>query len=369
MKKVLLFLLLIPLTSLGQTNRTTISSGDFYNPLIWSPAGIPSNGDSLIINHDVILNLDVYYTSGQILINSSGSLTEGGADRSVWIDGGSLVNHGVYTSHLIWVSSGGFITNTGSMNSIDSVLAQGAITNSGIAGINDFWIAVGGSMDNSGTLTNTDSMLVQGPFINTGFATVYDLAVDEMATFDNSHMLTVTNNMHNQGRINNTWSIDVANDFSNCNTQNLDGVITNDGVFCVGNDFLNCDTITGSGNYYIGNQSTNTGALTGTHFFHTPTGALTLNTGTIQPSVTMTTGNCTAGLKGVETEKITIYPNPTGGIVSVSIESADYELLDFSGKSVQKGHFDQHTIDMTDLMSGVYFLHVNGGTPVRILKQ
>ena len=222
---VLLFTFIIPFLSFGQTTRVTTMDGDFYNPLIWSPVGLPTSGDMLTINHTVNMNLDIYYTAGQILISSSGSLIQDATPRSMWINGGSLVNNGTYSSHLLWVSGGGTITNTGSLNNIDSLLAQGAVTNSGIASINDFWIAVGGSMDNSGTLTNTDSMFVQGPFVNSGFANIYDLAVDEMATLDNSYILTVTNNMHNQGQINNTWSIDVANDFSNCNTQNFDGVI------------------------------------------------------------------------------------------------------------------------------------------------
>ena len=371
MKKLLLFAFAIPFFSFGQTNRTTTVSGDFLNPLIWSPIGVPTNGDSLTINHAVNITTDIYYNSGQILVSSSGSLIQDANQRSVWIDGGSLVNHGVYSSHLLWVSSGGYITNTGSLNNIDSLLAQGAVTNSGMAGINDFWIAVGGSMNNSGTLTNTDSLLVQGPFINTGFATVYDLAVDEMATFDNSHILTVTNNMHNQGTINNTWSIDVANDFSNCNTQNFDGVINNDGVFCIGHDFLNCggDTIMGSGDYYIGNLSSNLGVFTGTHFFHTPNGSLTLNTGTVDVTVTLTTGACTAGISSEEKLSLEVYPNPTEDVLQLSISDVKFELFDYTGKIVMEGIVENHMINLQNVTEGVYLLKVDGIHVHRIVKK
>ena len=280
MKKVLLLVFLIPVLSYAQTNRTTNQDGDFYNPLIWTPVGLPASGDILTINHAVNMNLDIYYTAGQININSGGSLIEDATPRSMWINGGSLSNAGTYSSHLIWVSSGGSVSNTGTMTGIDSLLVQADFTNNGNAAINDLWITVEGNLNNTGTLTNTDSMLVQGVFTNSGSAGVYDIAVDQQALFDNSGVMDISNNFHSQGLVQNVGTIDVGLDFSNCNTQTMDAMFESDGVFCIANNFLNCDgdTMAGSGVYHVGNMSTNLGVFSGNFVFNTPTGGLTVNT-------------------------------------------------------------------------------------------
>ena len=339
MKKILLIACILPAFGFSQTNRVTTGNGDFLNPLTWNPIGIPASGDSLTINHALTMTTDIYYTAGQIKINNSGSLVEDAVDRSVWVNGGSLVNHGTFSTHLLWVSTGGYIINTGSMNAIDSILVDADFTNSGTAGINDMWIAINGDFNNSGTLTNTDSLFNQGKFTNSGIAGVYDMADDEMATFTNSNSLEVTNNMHNQGVINNSGVITVAHDFSNCNTQTLDGTINNSGVFCIANDFLNCggDIISGTGNYYVGNLSTNLGIFSGTFTFNTPSGGLTLNTGTVAPTVNFGNAVCDAGLAQSDLIELSIFPNPTQGNVFLSIKDVEYVLYDYTGKQVQIG--------------------------------
>jgi len=372
MKKVLLLAFLIPVLSFAQTNRTTNQAGDFYNPLIWTPIGLPASGDILTINHAVNMNLDIYYTAGEININSGGSLIEDATPRSMWINGGSLSNAGTYSSHLIWVSSGGSVTNTGTMTGIDSLLADGSVTNNGSAAINDLWITVAGSLNNTGTLTNTDSMLVQGTFINSGSAGVYDIAVDQLGLLDNSGALDISNNFHTQGLVENTGTIDAALDFSNCNTQSMDAMFINDGVFCVGNDFLNCDgdTLTGSGAYYVGNLSSNLGgALTGTHTFNTPTGGLTLNTGTVDVTVTMGTGTCYLGSTGNMDLDYELFPNPTAGNIELSITNVDYQLFDYTGKKVQSGAVENYTLDLSKLVGGMYILKIEGAEVQRILKK
>ena len=145
----------------------------------------------------------------------------------------------------------------------------------------------------------------------------------------------------------------------------------NDGVFCIGNDFLNCggDTITGSGNYYIGNQSSNLGAFTGTHFFHTPGGSLTLNTGTIDVTVTLTTGACTAGVSEEDIPDLEVYPNPTEGVIELSATNVNYQLYDHTGKVMLEGTIENHILDLRELQTGVYLLKVDGMHVHRIVKK
>lgn len=370
MKKMLLFLCLGPVMAFAQTNRVTVSNGNFYDPLIWNPVGFPVSGDSLTINHAVTLNVDAYYNAGQIKVNSGGSLIQDAAPRNMWIDGGSLVNHGTFETHLLYISNGGYITNTGLLQGIDSMMVEATLTNSGTAQINDFWVMIGGLVNNSGTLTNTDSMLVQGDFVNTGIAGIYDLAFDQMASLNNSGPLEVTHNMHNQGHVLNTYYITVANDFSNCNTQSAYGVIENNGVMCFGNDFLNCDqdTITGSGDYFVGNLSTNLGVFAGTHIFHTPNGSLTLNGGTIGSGVSFATGACSAGISEVEAEW-TVYPNPADEWVSLGNGEVSYRILNITGQLEMEGVSGDGTVRVDELAPGVHLVQVNEGEFVRLIKR
>lgn len=371
MRFATLILGFLPLALSAQTSRVTTMAGDFYNPLIWNPVGLPTNGDSLQINHAVVLNLDIYYNAGQIKINPGGSLIEDGTPRTIWIDGGSLINNGSHTTHLLYVSNGGFLHNNASMTGIDSMMVQADFTNTGLAGINDFWVMPGGIVSNSGTLTNTDSMFVQGIFVNTGTAGVYDLAFDEMASMNNSGSLDVTHNMHNQGQLYNSYTIEVANDFSNCNTQNLNAVFHNSGIVCFGNDFLNCDTdtITGSGDYFVAGLSTNLGVFSGSQTFHTPNGSLTLNTGVILPSVTLTTGACSASLPE-NAVNFELYPNPTSGMVHTSLTNESVRILDVSGNLIQEVHTSEDgLIDLRALNAGIYFIAADGYSVQRIVKN
>jgi hypothetical protein len=366
-----LFLSALPLILSAQTSRVTTQAGDFYNPLIWNPIGLPTNGDSLQINHAVVLNLDIYYSAGQIRINPGGSFVEDAVPRTIWIDGGSLVNYGTHSTHLIYVSNGGYLDNWATMTGIDSMMVQSEFHNFGTAGVNDFWVMEGGKVNNSGSLTNTDSMFVQGMFINSGTAGVYDLAFDQMASLNNTGSLDVTHNMHNQGYLYNSYTIDVANDFSNCNTQSDNAVFDNDGIVCFSNDFINCDTdsIVGSGDYYVGGLSTNLGVFSGSHTFHTPTGGLTFNGGIIHPTVSMTTGACSSSLPELS-QSFELYPNPTSGMVRISLLNAEVRILDLSGNLVKTVQSAANGIlDLRDVQAGLYFLSVEGYGVQRLVKE
>lgn len=369
MKKLLLIALLLPVLSFAQT-RTSTMDGDFYNPLIWTPIGLPVSGESVVINHSVTMNLDIYYTAGSITINAGGSLIEDATDRSFWADGtGSVVNHGTFTSHLLALSPGASFTNSGDFLNIDSLWNQGTVVNTGTATLFDFWNDHTGTFTNDGVLANSDSLLNQGVFVNNGTANIYDFLNDELATFNNNSNVNITNNMNNQGYSNNQAGITLSNDFSNCNTQSMDAMFINDGWFCIANDFLNCagDTLKGSGNYYIGGLSSNLGVFDGTHTFYTSSGNLNIP-GNIQPGVTLTAGSCNLTL--TENEKsFSIYPNPVKEKLTISIKASTYDLFDLTGKKIATGTVDNNTIDMQDVNSGVYILKLDGVASKRIVKQ
>lgn len=336
MKKLLLFAILIPAFSFGQTNKTTTMAGDFLNPLIWSPVGIPASGDSLLINHAVVLNTSIYYTAGRITISGSGSLIEDATDRSYWADGtGSLVNMGTFTAHLLLVSPAAAMTNMGNFAGVDSV-----------------W--------NQGTLMNMGSM------------TSYDVLNDETGTFHNHGMLFVNNDMNNQGyfHTSNTAGTTIGHDFSNCNIQTMDAWFENNGYMCIGNDFANCagDTLTGIGDYTIGGAGTNLGVFEGTFSFNSPTGSIT-NLGTIDPNVTFGTNVCEIGLEEQEIKQINAFPNPTKDFVQINRTNVGYTVYDVTGQIVSKGTAKDGKVDLEKLNRGLYLLKVSGEPAIRVIKQ
>ncbi|TNE99621.1 MAG: T9SS type A sorting domain-containing protein [Bacteroidetes bacterium] len=324
MKKALLLILLLGSHVNAQTTRVSTADGDFLNPLNWSPIGIPANGDNVTVNHNMTLSTDIYYTSGTITISASGSLMEDATDRNFWVDGtGKIVNHGVFKTHLFLASP-----NT--------------------------------TVHNFGTFASLDSVWTQTHLINLGQIEVFDLLNDETAKFTNEGMLAVLNDMNNQGLlINKAWgSIDLTNDFSNCNVQNLDAVVENEGIFCVGNNLSNCmgDTLRGSGHYYIGNAGSNLGVLAGSATFHTPSGSFAIS-GNIGANVTLTTGACALTVLNESQGVDEVYPNPTKGLINTSAVGT-FKIYGLNGSIVLEGH-TEGVIDITHLEEGVYLLEIN----------
>ena len=308
--------------------------GDFFNPLIWNPMGVPMSGDSLFIDHAVNMNTDIYYSEGRITINSGASLLEDATDRNFWADGtGSLVNKGTFTTHNLAIS-------------------QNAV------------------LINEGDLANIDSLWNQGAFSNTQTATIYDFLNDQTGTFDNATSLTITNNMNNQGYVNNIGIITIANDFSNCNIQSMDALFINDGTFCITNDFTNCadDTLTGTGNYFIGGSSSNLGVFDGTFTFYTPSGTIGIP-GTIGSGVTVTAGTCNLGIESQDKSEFILYPNPTTGTIHLSVNNVSYQLFDYTGKLLKEETVENHQVDLTSLSNGIYTLIIEGNSTKRFIKR
>jgi len=334
MKTTLLTLALLPFAALSQT-KTTVDNGDFLNPLVWDCMCLPANGDTLIINHYLNLNSDIAYDSGSITISSSGTLSEASIDRAFWIDGtGSLSNAGTFSSHLLLVSPNATYTNTGIMNGMDSVM-------------------------------------IQGTFTNTGTIDAYDVLNDQGANFSQLNEMIISHDFNNQGNfyIGTGATLEVGTNFSNCNIQSDYGYMDNDGIMCIANDFSNCpgDTIAGDGDYFIGAASSNLGVLTGNITVHTPSGSLDI-AGTIDPSVTVTTGSCTLDVTEEPSLYLAVYPNPVVNNLHLNISSGDYAIVDLSGRAIQTGTFNNSQIDLSGIQTGSYLLQVNGLSTIHFLK-
>lgn len=318
MRKLLLLSSFISLGSFAQVHTTT-GAGNFFNPLLWDCFCVPANGDSLVINHAMVMSASIYYSTGQIKINSGGSLTEDANDRDVWVDGtGSLINDGTFDCYRLYVSDGSFI-NTSYSVYFDSLWNQGNIANSGLLN-------------------------------------VYDILNDQTGTFTNTGEFTIDNNFNNQGEFLNDGILVVGNDFSNCNIQTMDAMFINDGMFCISADMTNCidDTLAGSGLYYIGGSSSNFGVFDGTFTFNTPTGTVGVP-GNIQPGVTIGNAPCNLSLNENET-KLSVYPNPANEMLFVSESNLTFSIHDLSGKLILQGVTSTSGIDISSLTSGIYVI-------------
>ena len=64
------------------------------------------------------------------------------------------------------------------------------------------------------------------------------------------------------------------------------------------------------------------------------------------------------------TISIEIYPNPTSGLLNVTLENpATYNIYDLSGKLIQSGSFNQveNQLNIKELANGIYFLRIQDG--------
>jgi hypothetical protein len=322
MKNSLLILMFFSVTGFAQI-QTTTGSGNFFNPLLWDCLCVPASGDSLVVNHNMQLTASIYYNAGQIKVNPSGSLIEDAMDRDVWVDGtGSLINNGTFDCYRLYVSDGSFI-NTSTSVYFDSLWNQGSIANSGVM-------------------------------------TVYDVLNDQAGSFTNSGTFVIDNNFNNQGEFLNsaTGTIDLGNDFSNCNIQTMDAMFVNDGVFCIAMDFTNCidDTLNGSGEYFIGGASSNFGVFDGSFTFNTPSGSVGVP-GNIQAGVTVSNQPCYLALEENISE-LSVYPNPAKDLIFVSEINLIYQITDLSGKIICTGRTSSIGVDISTFESGVYTIQI-----------
>ena len=64
----------------------------------------------------------------------------------------------------------------------------------------------------------------------------------------------------------------------------------------------------------------------------------------------------------VETKKISLYPNPTSGVINVEIDNPfEAVVYNYQGQVVMRLRNNDRQIDMSHLTSGVYFVEIRDG--------
>ncbi|MCB9224885.1 MAG: T9SS type A sorting domain-containing protein [Crocinitomicaceae bacterium] len=335
MKNLLLLISLIGTYTFGQTTMTSVQDGNFFGIGTWD-CGIcvPQDGDTVFINHTITMNTGIPYTAGSITINTTGTLTDGGVDKDIYINGGQLINWGT-------LECDGFMLDSGFFKNI-------------------------------GTMT-LDSLWIQDSTRNTGTIIVYDFLNDQDGKFYNEGEITVTNNFNNQELFENyLWgTMSVGNDASNCNIQSSMAEFKNNGILCVAGDFTNCngDTLGGiNGTIYIAGSSSNLGHVEGLMTINTPTSGFSLNTGTIGTGISFGNATCILAVEESAIEPLFIYPNPAQNILNLSSKNVNYTIVDFSGRTVLSGNTVNGQIEIESLNPGTYLILING-SELETIKQ
>lgn len=68
------------------------------------------------------------------------------------------------------------------------------------------------------------------------------------------------------------------------------------------------------------------------------------------------------------TEKISVYPNPTSGMLYVKSDSFDAVVYNYQGQVVMRRNNNDGQIDLSDLTAGIYFLEIRENNNVMIEK-
>lgn len=396
-----LFLAVLISVNLSAITYTSAQNGNWTSPTTWNPMGVPTPGDVAIINHDVVLNTDFAYTTGTIIVNSSGSLTED-VSRNLWLNGvgAGFTNNGSSTINRILVSdgtasnagilnvkilanySGFYNTATGTINNVDSMYNDGTYSNKGNFNVMTFFnndslynsgtikglTTVVDSMFNNGVFLNVAGALLQadsctnnmtftndgiinfnqftnsGIFINNNYLSFDDFTNYIAADFTNTDSLIGNQSMHNWGDFDNQNGgiLNLGVSFLNSDLTNSDANFNNDGKVTMGDSFFNFDTITGgvTGNFTLQDSSVNytNGYMIGDFDFCDLTPPVTpikidYNLGSVDANITYCTA--TEVSKTLNVSVISIYPNPTTGVLNIATsENVTVEIYNVIGKQL-----------------------------------
>ena len=351
----LLLIVVICFSLFQRTNAqiTSVANGNWTNPLTWGGT-IPTPGSDVIINHTVTLDMDWGYSSGSITINSAGALNGNTGMRALALiagGNGTLTVSGSLNIARVALFSGS-MTNNSTIQS-DSLFNCVTFNNNTGATVNaaQFMNSTGGNLTNSGTI------------ISANFLNIY--------TVTNNNSLSTNDFMNCKNFINAaTGTINVTHDFLNSDSLASPKTFVNNGTVTVANDWLNTESVSGAGKFCIGQNTSNTGLMTGTFDFCDQTGGiLDISTGTIQPTVTYCQYPCNVNINDADVKpEFSIYPNPGNGIFNVNATTniSKIEVYNIIGKIILTHEINSQNavIDLKQQVAGIYFYKMYDGSKV-----
>lgn len=378
MKQILLSAALLFSTCNFLSGRivTTQANGNATNPFTWDCTCIPIDGDTIIINHALTLDVDYAFTMGGIQVNASGSLTGNANNRIFGVSGGYFINNGTVNMAYVF-HNGGTFTNNSTITVTRNAGIDMAVTlvNAGTFNVNDtLLINTPATFQNNGSMTCPE-VLNAGTFLNTG-TVISDNFWTSGTLNHTAGLLQLSMSLFNTGNITfsapSTITLDIwnaenftANYYISARTlYNGDSIagtatFTNNAIISLSQDLLNSETLTGSGDFCVANVTSNSGAINGTLDICDLTGGnIDFNTGTVAGTVTYCSSSCTIGIAEEIEPAMSIVPNPSSDIINVTLPSATDGILrvvDITGKVVIESQFNsQARISVADLAPGMY---------------
>jgi hypothetical protein len=198
----------------AQVTRVSIANGNWNNPAIWNPTGVPTTADdSIIINTDVIFNQNFNIINGQKMfrVNAGASLTDSGID-TVSIGSDRLVVNGYFSVGVLAVG------------------ANDSATVSGVLLVNtDFSQSGTFITQNGGQVCVGEQLATSDDFINNGSVST-DSWVNGAAVTGTNGKFCIANSFINTDAI--SGNIDICDATPNQFNDINGGTISNSVTFC-----------------------------------------------------------------------------------------------------------------------------------------
>lgn len=385
--KAILISTVLAIISIGLNAQTatSVANGSWNMPTTWDCMCVPSPGYTVVINHSVTIPNDFAISSGSITIGSAGNLGQSGGDFGLAVfSGGSINVQGSFSMSKLMIS-GGNISNTGSITGLDSLYIDAIFDNQGSIDAANFYAS--NDFANEGPVI-CDNFFNDAGCINYSSIETYNFTNNHIfenygeiifadavniGEINNKNDINSTHDFLNMGDLYNvtdTSAIIVYNNFQNRDSIQHDAYLLNNGNITVLNNFSNGDTITGSGNFCVGQLSSNTGNMDGTFEFcdNTPPAMapfIDSNTGFIGSNITWCSGPCLSAIADHSEPLWTLFPNPASEWLQISgvAESQVWQLLTAGGQIVLNGVCNDNSIsiDISHLPAGTYMISVYAG--------
>jgi hypothetical protein len=382
-----LFIAVAAASSVNATVITSVANGNATNPLTWSCTCIPMDGDTIVINHAIVLDVDYAYTMGGITINPSGSVTGNAANRIFGVTGGYFINNGTVSIAYLAHTAGTF-TNNGAINVLGSLLIDQSATleTNGPLTVGDtVYVNTNATLENNGSF-NTTELLSDGTITNTGNLTAFNLFTGGTLTHSGTSALILQENFYNIGNAALNAYTEVLGGVYNAENLVLNGylkteslfngdsvsgtaTIQNNGTVSVTNSLYNTESINGNGSFCIADSSVNAGAISGTLDICDQTGGgWDINVGTQTATVThCANGPCTIGVAEQSPAVMTMVPNPAHELVKIQLTDATagvVEVIDVTGRVVLREDIagKEAVLNVLQLPEGIYSVVVRGDT-------
>lgn len=376
------FVLIFLSASIKSQTATSITNGNWTNPLTWNCTCVPLMGHSVTINHTVTLNTSMSFTAGGITINNNGALMQDASNnRDLWFNGGSFVNNGKANFRYLLLT-GGMNANHGSFT-VSAMTNSLSFINGGTIIMDSMYLAANLTNTSNGviigdSLTNGPGAILlnngrinvtwstnRGTFNNNNYHGGYAFTND--GTYSNVDSLVMTGSMWNKVLFTNQIGAQVhlTKNFHNYtpgNTARFD----NRGNVVVLDSWYNTDTIKGTntGTFTVSDTSANSGHMKGNFKFCdlTPPASspyIDLNAGVVSVNITWCT---TSGVDELTPTKGTVkyFPNPSNGHFVIFGEKEEtlflYNDIGQQVRIIQLDKSNDYRVEISGLENGIYFL-------------